>query len=186
MHIGAKKEASKRPWVAGFVYLGRFRRSACPSLRRIGAVTCQRKQADEISENAHMWRWRDRETAVDWRFPVALLHLRLRPSDAALPLLLMGISSLCRDSAVRGGREDSWPCASPRRCSAVMHTPLCFVKSCRCNRERKAREKEHRPPSSASRFVRSLRDVRGEERGGKARSRREERAGKHTKLVKKE
>ena len=38
MHIGAKKEASKRPWVAGFVYLGRFRRSACPSLRRIGAV----------------------------------------------------------------------------------------------------------------------------------------------------
>ena len=44
---------------AGFVYLGRFRRSACPSLRRIGAVTCQRKQADEISENAHVWRWRN-------------------------------------------------------------------------------------------------------------------------------
>ena len=38
MHIEAKEEASKRPWVAGFVYLGRFRRSACPSLRRIGAV----------------------------------------------------------------------------------------------------------------------------------------------------
>ena len=32
MHIEAKKEASKRPWVAGFVYLGRFRRRACPSL----------------------------------------------------------------------------------------------------------------------------------------------------------
>ena len=59
MHIGAKKEASKRPWVAGFVYLGRFRRSACPSLRRIDAVTCQRKQADEVSENAHVWGGRN-------------------------------------------------------------------------------------------------------------------------------
>ena len=55
----------------------------------------------------------------------------------------MGISSLCRDSAVRGGREDSWPCASPRRCLAVVHMPLCFVKSCRCNRERKARERKN-------------------------------------------
>jgi hypothetical protein len=54
VHIEAKKEASKRPWVAGFVYLGRLRRSACPSLRRVDAVTFQRKQADEISENAHV------------------------------------------------------------------------------------------------------------------------------------
>ena len=59
VHIEVKKEASKRPWVAGFVYLGRFRRRACPSLRRIDAVTCQRKQADEFSENAHVWRWRN-------------------------------------------------------------------------------------------------------------------------------
>ena len=42
-------------------------------------------------------------------------------------------------------------------------------------RERREREKEHRPPSSAPRSVRSLGDVRGEEGGGKAGSGREER-----------
>ena len=178
MHIGAKKGASKRPWVAGFVYLGRFRRSACPSLRLIGAVTCQRKQADEISENAHvwasLWRWRNARNG-GWRFPVALLHLRPRPSDATLPLLLMEISSLYRDSAVCGGRGDSWPCASPRRCLAVVHTSTPLSKSAVViERERPGREKEHRPPSSAPRSVRSLGDVRGEEGGGKARSGREE------------
>jgi len=117
------------------------------------------------------------ETAVERRFPVALLHLRPRPSDAALPLLLMEISSLCRDSAVCGGRGDSWPCASPRRCLAVVHTSTPLSKSAVViERERPGREKEHRPPSSAPRSVRSLGDVRGEEGGGKARSGREERA----------
>ena len=38
VHIEAKKEASKRPWVAGFVYLGRFRRRACPGLRGLFLV----------------------------------------------------------------------------------------------------------------------------------------------------
>ena len=42
-------------------------------------------------------------------------------------------------------------------------------------RERREREKEHRPSSSAPRSVRSLGDVRGEEGGGKAGSGREER-----------
>ena len=34
-----------------------------------------------------------------WRFPVALLHLRPRPSDAALPLLLMVVPSLSAEEA---------------------------------------------------------------------------------------
>ena len=42
-------------------------------------------------------------------------------------------------------------------------------------REKGERTKEHRPPSSAPRSVRSLGDVRGEEGGGKAGSGREER-----------
>ena len=62
MHIEAKKEASKRPWVAGFVYLGRFRRRACPSLRRIGAVTCQRKQGSGREER-HEERAGEKEEA---------------------------------------------------------------------------------------------------------------------------
>ena len=48
------------------------------------------------------------------------------------------------------------------------------VKTC-IERERREREKEHRPPSSAPRSVRSLGDVRGEDGGGKAGSGREER-----------
>ena len=40
-----------------------------------------------------------RETAVERRFPVALLHLRPRPSDAALPLLLMVVPSLSAEEA---------------------------------------------------------------------------------------
>ena len=47
---------------------------------------------------------------------------------------------------------------------------------CTCAPTRKGeRTKEHRPPSSAPRSVRSLGDVRGEEGGGKAGSGREER-----------
>ena len=56
-------------------------------------------------------------------------------------------------------------------CLAVMHTPS----SKPASREKGEREKEHRPPSSAPRSVRSLGDVRGEEGGGKAGSGREER-----------
>ena len=56
-------------------------------------------------------------------------------------------------------------------CLAVMHTPP----SKPASREKGEREKEHRPPSSAPRSVRSLGDVRGEEGGGKAGSGREER-----------
>ena len=89
MHIGAKKGASKRPWVAGFVYLGRFRRSACPSLRLIGAVTCQRKQADEISENAHVWRWRSKAVSGQVEMGGALLSGGLR----SFGLLHCGIRS---------------------------------------------------------------------------------------------
>ena len=69
-----------------------------------------------------------------------------------------------------------WPCASPRRCLAVVHTSTPLSKSAVViERERPGREKEHRPPSSAPRSVRSLGDVRGEEGGGKAGSGREER-----------
>ncbi len=80
--------------------------------------------------------------------------------------------SLCRGSAVRGGRGDSPPCASPRRWLPGGSLLLC----CTCAPTRERREtKEHRPPSSAPRSVRSLGDVRGEEGGGKAGSGREER-----------
>ena len=80
--------------------------------------------------------------------------------------------SLCRGSAVRGGRGDLPPCASPRRWLPGGSLLLC----CTCAPTRERREtKEHRPPSSAPRSVRSLGDVRGEEGGGKAGSGREER-----------
>ena len=83
--------------------------------------------------------------------------------------------SLCRGSAVRGGRGDSPPCASPRRWLPGGSLLLCCT--CAPTRERRENErtKEHRPPSSAPRSVRSLGDVRGEEGGGKAGSGREER-----------
>ena len=59
---------------------------------------------------------------------------------------------------------------------AVVHTSAPLSKSAVViERERPGREKEHRPPSSAPRSVRSLGDVRGEEGGGKAGSGREER-----------
>ena len=80
--------------------------------------------------------------------------------------------SLCRGSAVRGERGNSPPCASPRRWLPGGSLLLC----CTCAPTRKGeRTKEHRPPSSAPRSVRSLGDVRGEEGGGKAGSGREER-----------
>jgi len=76
---------------------------------------------------------------------------------------------------VRGGRGDSPPCASPRRWLPGGSLLLCCT--CAPTRERRENErtKEHRPPSSAPRSVRSLGDVRGEEGGGKAGSGREER-----------
>ena len=85
--------------------------------------------------------------------------------------------SLCRGSAVRGGRGDSPPCASPRRWLPGGSLLLCCCCTCAPTRERRENErtKEHRPPSSAPRSVRSLGDVRGEEGGGKAGSGREER-----------
>ena len=82
--------------------------------------------------------------------------------------------SLCRGSAVRGGRGDSSPCASPRRWLPGGSLLLCCCCTCAPTRERRE-TKEHRPPSSAPRSVRSLGDVRGEEGGGKAGSGREER-----------
>ena len=82
--------------------------------------------------------------------------------------------SLCRGSFVRGGRGDSPPCASPRRWLPGGSLLLCCCCTCAPTRERRE-TKEHRPPSSAPRSVRSLGDVRGEEGGGKAGSGREER-----------
>jgi len=79
-------------------------RGTLPPSEVINAVACQRKQADEISENAHEWKWRNARNG-GWWFHVALLHLRPRPSDAALSFLLMVVPSLCRGSAVRGGRR---------------------------------------------------------------------------------
>ena len=115
------------------------------------------------------------ETAVERRFPVALLHLRPRPSDAALPLLLMVVPSLSAEEAPyvagvairrRARRPVVGSLAVPCCSVAVAPAPP---------REKGERTKEHRLSSSAPRSVRSLGDVRGEEGGGNAGSGREER-----------
>ena len=66
-------------------------------------------------------------------------------------------------------------CGRARRPAVVSLSCIRLRQNLVIGRERREREKEHRPPSSAPRSVRSLGDVRGEEGGGKAGSGREER-----------
>ena len=77
--------------------------------------------------------------------------------------------SLCRGSAVRGGRGDSPPCASPRRWLPGGSLLLC----CTCAPTRERRENERTPPSVLCSSFRPLawrRPWRGRGRQGRERA----------------
>ena len=166
MHIEAKKEASKRPWVAGFVYLGRFRRSACPSLRRIDAVTCQRSRRMKLARMRTCGGGGTCETAVvgclllcctcarGLRMPPCLSCSWKFPLSAEIAACVAGVE-------IRGRARR--PALS--RCHAHASVKTCI--------ERERRERERPPPSVLCSSFRPLawrRPWRGRGRQGRERA----------------